>query len=509
MLKLADLARRADFVAGPLRVSPARRLIEGPAGSTHVEPIVMKVFLLLLDAGGSVVTRDELFGNAWGGVFVGDDSLNRAIAQVRKIASEAAPGLFEIETIPRTGYRLIGPIVESLNEGTRGEESSEGPITRRRLIAAGAAAIAAVGGVGAWLNVRRRSDQRFEDLLQQAQKSIREELFDQATAQKLHEAVSIRPDSAKAWGLLAFVNSVLAQRADPKEAPRVIDQAESAARRALSIDPREPNALLAMFELQGSTLDWMTRDRRLRQILAIDPRNLDAINELVLMLQAAGLNRESWNWNERALAIEPLSRVLLGRRAMKLWIAGRVPEADKVIDQARALWPSDPWLWGVQFLILALTGRPRAAAAMRATDPTMIGPRQEAEMWRASLIALDQPSPKTIAAARDACFNGARIGAQLGGQAVMILSALDEVDAAFDVANGFLLSRGSIVQRRKRLFKAEINDAGWRINTQWLFVPPAAVMRADPRFLPLCEGVGLADYWRARGVRPDYQLTER
>ena len=69
----------------------------------------MKVFLLLLDAGGSVVTRDELFGSAWGGVFVGDDSLNRAIARVRKIADETAPGLFEIETIPRTGYRLIGP----------------------------------------------------------------------------------------------------------------------------------------------------------------------------------------------------------------------------------------------------------------------------------------------------------------------------------------------------------------------------------------------------------------
>src|SRR6476620_249058 len=111
MLKLADLATRADFGAGPLNISPARRLVEGPAGRTNGEPVVMKVFLLLLDARGSVVTRDELFGNAWGGVFVGDDSLNRAIARVRKIAAETAPGLFEIETIPRTGYRLTGEIL--------------------------------------------------------------------------------------------------------------------------------------------------------------------------------------------------------------------------------------------------------------------------------------------------------------------------------------------------------------------------------------------------------------
>ena len=114
MLKIADLAGRADFDAGPLHISPARRSIEGPDGRTTVEPIVMKVFLLLLDARGTVVTRDELFGNAWGGVFVGDDSLNRAIARVRKIAAETAPGLFEIETIPRTGYRLTGDILSSV-----------------------------------------------------------------------------------------------------------------------------------------------------------------------------------------------------------------------------------------------------------------------------------------------------------------------------------------------------------------------------------------------------------
>src|SRR3954470_24820654 len=106
MLKLVDLANRPDFDAGPLRISPARRMVEGPAGSTSVEPIVMKVFLLLFDARGSVVTRDELLAHAWGGVFVGDDSLNRAIGQVRKIAAETAPALFEIETIPRTGYRM-------------------------------------------------------------------------------------------------------------------------------------------------------------------------------------------------------------------------------------------------------------------------------------------------------------------------------------------------------------------------------------------------------------------
>src|SRR6476619_5671665 len=123
MLKLSDLAEKPDFAAGPLRISPARRLVEGTAGKASVEPIVMKVFLLLLDAAGNVVTRDELFANAWGGVFVGDDSLKRAVARVRKIAAETAPGLFEIETIPRTGYRLRGEILSRLGEVRSGAES--------------------------------------------------------------------------------------------------------------------------------------------------------------------------------------------------------------------------------------------------------------------------------------------------------------------------------------------------------------------------------------------------
>src|SRR5947208_11669271 len=92
MLQLRDLAVRSDFQIGPLRISPSRRLVEGPAGQLHLEPLIMQVFLLLLEADGRVVTRSDLFDQCWGGVYVGDDSLNRAIAKVRRIASDVAPG---------------------------------------------------------------------------------------------------------------------------------------------------------------------------------------------------------------------------------------------------------------------------------------------------------------------------------------------------------------------------------------------------------------------------------
>src|SRR5215210_8417122 len=108
MLKLADLTLRPDFQIGPMLISPARRRVEGPNGDVHVEPLIMQVLLLLLDGRGRVVTRNELFDQCWGGVYVGDDSLNRAIGKVRRIGEQVVPGLFDVETIPRTGYRLRG-----------------------------------------------------------------------------------------------------------------------------------------------------------------------------------------------------------------------------------------------------------------------------------------------------------------------------------------------------------------------------------------------------------------
>ncbi|MFL5571352.1 MAG: tetratricopeptide repeat protein [Gemmatimonadaceae bacterium] len=107
MLKLADLALRGDFSLGPLRVSPALRLVKGPAGEIHVEPLTMQVFLVLADAKGQVVTRNHLYDECWGGVHVGDYSLNRVITMVRRIAVAAGRDAFTIESIPRTGYRLL------------------------------------------------------------------------------------------------------------------------------------------------------------------------------------------------------------------------------------------------------------------------------------------------------------------------------------------------------------------------------------------------------------------
>ena len=141
--------------------------------------------------------------------------------------------------------------------------------------------------------------------------------------------------------------------------------------------------------------------------------------------------------------------------------------------------------------------------------PNMLRPGPENVMWRSCLDALARRTPDAIAGARDACISAARISGDLAGQGVMVLCELGEVDSAFEIANGYLLSRGPLVQQGKRPYGREPPDATHRINTKWLFMPPCKNMRADGRFLPLCEGVGLVEYWRRRGVQPDYVRLDR
>lgn len=313
--------------------------------------------------------------------------LPELLQSIDRVASGRAAAAAPARTAPSVYHRAPEPRSASADLAA--------PTTSRRaLLAAAAAGFVAIGSGALWWSTRSREDPRFAALMDQANDAIRLDKFDGHTVKLVERAVAIEPNNASAIGMLAALRSIAAQGAGPEEMPAIVEQSEKEARRALSINTKEPYALLAMFELEGSTLDWTARDQRLRQIIAINSSNIGAIAELVLLLQAAGMSRESWDWNERALALAPLNPNFLSKRALKLWILGLLPQADKVIDQVRALYPKEPWPWWVRFYLYAMTGRGAAASAMLEANPTMYGQLELARMWRASLPAVDQPTPR-------------------------------------------------------------------------------------------------------------------
>ncbi|MGN6848229.1 MAG: winged helix-turn-helix domain-containing protein [Sphingomicrobium sp.] len=136
------LLERRPFRVGGAVVDPVSRDAKWAGGEERLQPQTLKVLITLFSRRGDVVTRDELVQLCWEGRIVGDDVINRSISLLRHFAEQA--GGFEIETVPRTGYRLIEA------------ESSTQTVRRRGWIAAAAAVLICVAGFAGWTWLGRR-----------------------------------------------------------------------------------------------------------------------------------------------------------------------------------------------------------------------------------------------------------------------------------------------------------------------------------------------------------------
>jgi DNA-binding winged helix-turn-helix (wHTH) protein len=99
------LASERPFTVGHASIDPISRDAEFEGGKERLQPQNLKVLIALTQREGCVVTRDELVELCWDARYVGDDVIHRSIFMLRQFAQRA--GGFEIETIPRAGYRLI------------------------------------------------------------------------------------------------------------------------------------------------------------------------------------------------------------------------------------------------------------------------------------------------------------------------------------------------------------------------------------------------------------------
>lgn len=78
--------------------------------SIKLEPRATQVLLYLAIKSNQPVSREELLENIWSGVVVGDEVLTNVINKLRKALNDDRHNPRFIETIQKTGYRLIAPI---------------------------------------------------------------------------------------------------------------------------------------------------------------------------------------------------------------------------------------------------------------------------------------------------------------------------------------------------------------------------------------------------------------
>src|SRR2546423_894000 len=97
---------QGDFKIGDWLVSPAVNLISSNGNGTRVEPKAMQVLLYLSEHPG-VASKEQLISAVWPDVFVTDDVLPGCISTLRKAFKDNARQPRVIETIHKSGYRLL------------------------------------------------------------------------------------------------------------------------------------------------------------------------------------------------------------------------------------------------------------------------------------------------------------------------------------------------------------------------------------------------------------------
>jgi DNA-binding winged helix-turn-helix (wHTH) protein/TolB-like protein/Tfp pilus assembly protein PilF len=102
------------FSLTPFRLDPSQRLVTCDEQPLSLTPKEFDTLLVLVEAAGRVVDKEELINRVWPNTHVGDGSLARNISVLRKTLGEGV-----IQTHRGRGYRIALPVVKTTSNPVR------------------------------------------------------------------------------------------------------------------------------------------------------------------------------------------------------------------------------------------------------------------------------------------------------------------------------------------------------------------------------------------------------
>ena len=298
--------------------------------------------------------------------------------------------------------------------------------------------------------------------------------------------IASAPDFALGHSGLA-VGNAFRLRTDPDNEP-LRQEARSEAMRALQLDPHNGEAYVAL-ELIELRWNWKERERLLLKGVNADPDFEPLAMMEARLLWSVGRSRDALPWFRRAYSVDPLHNDNVFTYAVSLAAEGNPAESQKFLELMRTKWPEAQKTRDAHFWSTLLSGATDQALDIIA-DPKqwpMLMNRTSAEAWRQALTASRSNDESARLRAIQAVKDTAAHGSLIRGEALLLLSMLNDVDGAFEQAQEY-----------------EPSDPRWG---PFLFLRPTQAMRFDPRFMPLAVKLGFAAYWRSTGQWPDFCST--
>ncbi len=102
---------------GSFRLDADAEILFRGAEPTTLGQRAVALLRLLLERAGAPVSKSALIEAAWPGLAIEDSNLTVQIAALRRVLEQGAGGATWIETLPRRGYRYIGPAVTTSGPG--------------------------------------------------------------------------------------------------------------------------------------------------------------------------------------------------------------------------------------------------------------------------------------------------------------------------------------------------------------------------------------------------------
>jgi DNA-binding winged helix-turn-helix (wHTH) protein/Tfp pilus assembly protein PilF len=368
----------------------------------------------LLARPGEVVTREELTALLWPRAVVEFDmALNSAVRRLRTALRDDPERPRYVETVPRRGYRYIGPqptpaagpavaspvTVPPATMGAQSEpqpdadtQPQEARVSRLRRWGTIALLCLVVVGAAAW----QRRVSEMPALQAEIATAVADELGlrppasadgpvssdayeryalarhlfrrrgpgdAEAALRGFSDVVAMEPGFAAAWAGLASANWIetVEGRMDPAEGlPRV----RKAAERALALDPRlsEAHLRLALFHRRSG--NPRLADEHVRRALAAEPNDPLALMCSSDFARRDGRIEDSVALYKQAVRADPLSAVARQNLAWLLFRTGQADQARVEAAKLLELYPGREDATSMLCLSLVAAGRPADALAV-------------------------------------------------------------------------------------------------------------------------------------------------
>jgi DNA-binding winged helix-turn-helix (wHTH) protein/tetratricopeptide (TPR) repeat protein len=318
----------------------------------------LRILLELYDRAGEVVTREQLVKALWpDGVVDFDNGLNVAVRKLRVALDDVGDTPRYIETLPRVGYRFIGPI------GAQPEPAIEAILrlparARIGLVLTLAAFGLAIAGAWWWTQGSNgfkpavaaahvpsvRARELYLDGLHQRSRRDISILSARALAhEKFERAIEEDPDYAQAWAALAasFSGSVHTQMVPPAEG---VPKARAAAMRAIALDDNLAEGHVSLGEIYlKHDRNFAGAKKEFDRALELDDGSSRAWHHLAIWYADMGRVDEALAALRRARELEPTALQWASNYARMLYSARRYDEAIEFLKPLVAANPNlDP-----------------------------------------------------------------------------------------------------------------------------------------------------------------------